>query len=106
MGRASFSRSGEEARRRADQRAEAREAEETFLGALSAGRRGELREGKIAAPPPLERRAERFGGGYIARSSSFFTDKEGRVHPIRASEHDQRYRLPKDTHDYGADEAF
>lgn len=50
-------------------RVQAREAEQVFRDALTAGR-PDLGEGRIQAPPRLERQAERFGGGYRSRTAA------------------------------------
>lgn len=46
------------------------ESERVFTEALTAGR-PDLGTGRIKAPPALERRAQRFGGGYRARSAEY-----------------------------------
>jgi hypothetical protein len=53
----------------AEARAEAAEAARAYEDAMTAGRPSFT--GKIAAPPPQERVAKRFGGGYRAASSSY-----------------------------------
>jgi hypothetical protein len=58
-----------ERKQRAEQRAEAREAEGDYWDALTSGRRAGL-SGKIKAPPRLERRPAREGGGYRSRTAS------------------------------------
>jgi hypothetical protein len=79
-----FNRHRSERAVRADQRAEARQAEATFRDALTAGR-PDLGGGRIKAPPERERVAKRFGGGTRAATGEYdwfyelHPDEQGRI---------------------------